>query len=169
MRDLARRRASWRAYQHREQAKRMAAACRARITCPRRFSQQEECGGRLETLVLPGGATTVICPRCDRLKAGVCLECPQPVYGQIGLARRCALHRRLAALRHTAEWRQRNRAYILRANRARYHLHRDEQIAAARRWRQANPEKVRAQNAAGTARRRLRRQLAREQRSAVAA
>jgi hypothetical protein len=163
MRDVARRRASWRAYYQRQRAKVLAQACRA--TCPRRFSQQEECGGRLETLVLPGGATTVVCPRCERLQAGLCLECPQPVYGQRGLARRCAAHHRLAGLRHTAEWRQRNRAYVLRANRARYHLHRDAQIAAARRWRREHPDQVRAQNAAGSARRRARRE---QQRAAAA-
>lgn len=162
MRNLARRRASWRAYYRRKRAKAIAQACRARITCPRRFSQQEECGGRLETLVLPGGATTVVCPRCERLQAGICLECPQPVYGQLGLARRCAEHHRLAGLRQNQEWRQRNLASVLRHNRERYHLHRAEQIAAARRWRREHPDEVRAQNAAGTARRRAARQRQRE-------
>lgn len=169
MRDVARRRASWRAYQRRKAAKARAQACRARITCPRRFSQQEECGGRLETLVLPGGATTTLCPRCERLKAGICLDCPQPVVGRVGVARRCAEHRRLAGLRHSEEWRQRNLAYVKRANRRRYHEHREEQKAASRRWREAHPEKVREQNVRGTARRRLRRQAARRQQQAVAA
>lgn len=169
MRDVARRRASWRAYAHRERAKVMATACRERITCPRRFSQHQECGARLETIVLPGGATTIVCDRCERLESGICLECPLPVYGRVGVARRCAEHRRLAALRQTEEWRQRNLAYVVRANRERYQDHAEEQRAHARQWRIANPEKVRAQNAAGTARRRARRQAARQQVRAVAA
>lgn len=169
MMDIARRRASWRAYQHRKRAQRLAQACRERITCPRHFSQQEDCGGRLETIVLPGGATTIVCPRCERLYAGICLECPRPVYGRVGLARRCVAHHRLAVLRHSEEWRQRNLAYVTRANQRRYADHREEQKAAARRWRLANPEKVRAQSAAGTARRRARREAARQLGRAVAA
>lgn len=157
MRNVARRRATWRAYYHRQRAKVMSAACRERITCPRRFSQHQECGARLETIVLPGGATAIVCHRCERLKSGICLECPLPVYGRVGVARRCAEHRRLAALRQCEEWRQRNLAYVARANRERYQEHPEEQRAYARQWRMENPEKVRAQSAAGTARRRARR------------
>ena len=169
MRNVARRRASWRAYHRRKREQVLAQRRRERATCPRRFGPYEECGGRLETLVLPGGATTIVCPRCDRLKAGICLECPRPVYGQIGLARRCAEHHHLAGLRQHEEWRQRNLAACARADRRRYEAHREEQKAASRRWRQLHPDKVREQTARGTARRRARREALRRLAQQVAA
>lgn len=167
MRNIERRRASWRAYQHRKRAKALAEARLARTTCPFRFNQVEECGGRLETIVLPGGQTKVVCERCERLRAGICLECPRPVAGRIGMARRCAHHLHLAGLRHREAWRQRNLKYCQLANKARYRLHRDEQRAAARRWRRAHPDKVREQTARGTARRRAAREAARARQAAA--
>lgn len=41
------------------------------------------------------------CPKCDRRRAGICADCPQPVHGKVGRAERCQPHQ---VARQRAYW-----------------------------------------------------------------
>ena len=42
------------------------------------------------------GRVVYTCPGCTRRKAGVCVRCPKPVYGKVGVAKYCAWHKVIA-------------------------------------------------------------------------
>lgn len=145
-----RRRMAWRNYQRRQRAADLARRQQSRTTCARRFGSAE-CGGRLETVVLRDGSTAVRCERCERLKAGICLECPRPVDGAVGWARRCAFHHARELRNATRRWRRNNPDRAQRSQRRYYRRHKREHDAASSDWKRAHPEKAKA---AGIARRR---------------
>lgn len=151
----ARRRKQWRDYARRKRARILAEVARSRTTCPRRAGRTE-CGGILETIVLRDGRTALRCPRCERLRAGICLECPAKVYGRVGWARRCRFHFMRACLYQSAKWRANNHKRVIEYHRRRRQLKREELKASCRRWREQNPEKVRAYNEIYKLRRRAR-------------
>lgn len=62
------------------------------------------CAGLLEHEMRPGGAVVTRCPRCDRRRAGLCRDCPRPVYGTVGKAMRCADCAREARRVSEARW-----------------------------------------------------------------
>jgi hypothetical protein len=71
----------------------------AAATCTVRVCGGRACGG---TLIVVAGA--VQCLACNRRRAGICAECPRPVFGTPGKALRCLAHliaqRRRAALKY---------------------------------------------------------------------
>jgi hypothetical protein len=119
-------------------------ATSGRATCPKRFGKYE-CGGVLETLVTRDGRTRVVCPRCERCRAGLCLDCAAPVEGQPGRARRCAYHKRVALTHMQRKYRANNRALVNRRAKLAARQHAQRNANYKRLWRAANPEKVAAQ------------------------
>jgi hypothetical protein len=97
--------------------------------------------GRLETVVLPGGATVSRCSKCARREAGICQHCNKPVYGKSLRSLYCAEHRHEASLR----------------DRRRYTAEHLQEISEkARAKRHANPELYRTYARAYRHRRKLR-------------
>jgi hypothetical protein len=131
----------------------LARARQARRTCPRRFGQYE-CGGLLDTIVLRGGATAIICPRCTRTNAGICLDCPAPVDGKVRWARRCAVCRHRAVRQCDIKYRSNNLELVRRRDREGRRARRAKAAAACRRWRQNHAPRVAAYEAARSPRRR---------------
>lgn len=77
----------------RRQAKRRYAAERQyAVRCPWRMGRHYVCGGRLETIVLPGGTTASHCPKCARRQAGLCQHCNRPVKGRSQKSLYCPVH-----------------------------------------------------------------------------
>lgn len=115
-------------------------------TCPRRFGRHGVCGAVLEADVV-NGKLVVTCPACERFARGICRDCPRPVAGTVHRARRCAVHTALAAKAGAHKYRRLHRAAVnrkskLRMRRPELRAHNTE---LKRAWRQANPDKVRAQ------------------------
>lgn len=137
-------------YARRRRAERQREENQSRTTCGVRRGAGAVCGGVLETVIDRWtGRTTTTCPRCERRKKGICQDCPRPVAGQVGKSLRCEEHT-LAAKRN--DWRrydQRHRESRRRQDRARTRRLTPEQRAhkaeVRRKWRQANPEKLRGQ------------------------
>lgn len=133
---------------------------RTSTTCPRQQGSGR-CGGLLETVVLEGGRTRIVCPLCERRKRGICRDCPRPVEGQIGKAIRCARCKQRARNEQIRMSELRNHERRRRMNKAR----RDElkqtrdprylaRLEYKRAYRKAHPEKIRAQKQRSWARRR---------------
>src|SRR5438046_842328 len=76
-------------YARRKRERKLAEANRSSTTCQRKQGSGH-CGAILETVVLEGGRTRIVCPLCERRKRGVCQDCPRPVEGRVGTALRCA-------------------------------------------------------------------------------
>jgi hypothetical protein len=114
--------------------------------CPRKFGPYAVCGAVLEMITVDG-KLVVTCPACERLRRGICLECPSPVDGTVGAARRCRVHKKAAHLAEAERYRERNRD----AHNRRQKLYmrqpevRARNLTNLRDWRRANPEKVKAQ------------------------
>lgn len=93
-------------------------ANRTALTCRHRTGRGV-CGGSLETVIRMGGATAIVCQRCERRKAGRCVDCGQQVDGALRLALRCApcrkaacvASRRLYQVRYPERVRQSSREY----------------------------------------------------------
>lgn len=134
-----------REYARRRRERLLTDARQGRGTCPRRFGRFGICGGVLQTAVLRGGSTVTTCPRCERFKAGICRDCPQPVAGQVRKARRCAgctaqsHHESIVAYRTT------NRVLVNRRAKLAARKNRQRNNNYKRLWRAAYPEKVAAQ------------------------
>lgn len=115
-------------------------------TCPRKFGRYGVCGAVLESDIVRG-KLVVSCPACERFQRGVCRDCPRLVDGMPRRARRCAVHTALAATMAGGAYRTRHREVVNR--KAKLFMRRPEVRArnteAKRAWRQANPDKVRAQ------------------------
>ncbi len=138
------RRAHDRAMKRQQRRRRYLAACMGRATCPKRFGRYE-CGGLLELVVLHDGSTAIHCPRCERLRAGICLECPRPVAGAVGWSRRCLEHTRLEhGRRSSRRWRLHHPRDARRAWRTYHQRHKAARNAAARAWRLTHPDQVAA-------------------------
>jgi len=142
-----RRRQDTRSARRRRGAK-LARARQGRRTCPRRFGRHGICGASLETVVLPGGHTRIVCRSCERFERGLCAECPRPVAGRVRWARRCAACRLRTHRTHLRRRRRADRRRLNAERRAAYAA--DPALRArirARRaaWRRAHPERVRVQ------------------------
>lgn len=87
----AKQRARWRRRYRREAARRDARARVGCTHCPHQIGRRV-CMGRLETVVLPGGATKTICPNCARREAGICQRCDLPVAGKTRKSLYCRHH-----------------------------------------------------------------------------
>jgi hypothetical protein len=115
-------------------------------TCPRKFGRYGVCGAVIEADVV-NGKLIVSCPACERFQRGICRDCPRPVAGMPRRSRRCAVHTALAATIAGGTYRTRHREVVNR--KAKLFMRRPEVRArntkAKRVWRQANPDKVRAQ------------------------
>src|SRR5438270_928209 len=86
---VADRRTYAREYARQRREAKLSALQRTSTTCPRQQGTGR-CGGLLETIILEGGRTRIMCPLCERRKRGICRDCPRPVEGQVGRAIRCA-------------------------------------------------------------------------------
>ena len=142
------RRRTWREYATRQREKEMEARRAGRHRCPRRFGRFGLCDARLEVRTDGNGGAHVVCPECERLARGICADCPRPVVGTIGKARRCAECRRKANRASMRRSGERHREENNRRDRARYNE--DAEIRRRRNnykklWRLANPDKVAAQ------------------------
>lgn len=139
------RRAYQRAYTRRRRAAALLAANRGATHCQRRQGQSV-CGGRLEDRPDRLGRMQVICPRCERRAAGLCRDCPRPVYGKRGFAIRCQACNLKAHAVASAKSLELNRTERNRRWRQRHKARTPEQKAldAARKraWRLAHPEHI---------------------------
>lgn len=134
-------------YARRQAAKKLAAAQRSARVCPRKFGRFGTCGTVLEHVIVQG-RVVVVCAGCDRMARGICRDCPRRVDGQVGKARYCAEHKRLADAKHAAKYRATHRPELAaRAKRAYQEdeQKRQERIARNKRWRMLNPDGVKAQ------------------------
>jgi hypothetical protein len=125
----------------------LAEQLRASHTCPRRQGPGI-CGGKIRTEIGQLGQTILVCEACERRKAGICRDCPAPVYGKRGRATRCAKHAEVARVEAVRASVERNHDAVLERARAYYRDNddvRQRRIEYKRAWRKANPEKVRAQ------------------------
>lgn len=110
------------------------------------------CGTVLEARTDGNGRTIVVCPMCERRRAGICRDCPAPVAGQVGKSVRCARCKVLAQKAHIAAA-HRRRADEIAARRRQQHRQKAKRRDASylrkleykRAWRKANRDKVRAQ------------------------
>ena len=111
---LARKRTNWRAgnrrYRSRVQRRRWLEQTRGRQRCAYRLGGRRTCRGLLEVVFDRLGRMGLVCPICERRKAGVCQDCPRPVEGRKGTALRCREHKRAALLRHRRVWARNDRA-----------------------------------------------------------
>lgn len=140
-----------REHARRQRQQRLQERNRTAATCQRRHGQGM-CGAVLETVVLAGGRTAVVCPLCERRKRGICRDCPAPVEGRVGTAVRCAVHKECARRVRVAQHRERNKDEIRRRHRQLWREQRrrkDERdqrrLEYNRAWRKANRDKIRAQ------------------------
>lgn len=112
------------------------------VTCPRKFGRNATCGAVLEFITVDGHLVER-CWACARMARGICRDCPRPVYGAVGKARRCAAHHHLA-YNHREKLRMRQPET------------RRRNLDNMRAWRNANPDRVRANLKAQRLRRKLR-------------
>ena len=139
-----------RVYAAKVRARKLAAANASSTHCTRRAGPGR-CGGRLETRIVELGRTEVVCPRCERRKAGLCLRCPRPVYGQRGRAIYCAACHKRANAEAAAKSGELHREARLRRSREYYQLNaerRQRRNEYKKAYRAANPEKVKGYKAA---------------------
>lgn len=140
------RRKSNSAWARRNRARKLDARRQSARTCPRRFGAGF-CGGVLESDIV-NGALVVTCPLCERFERGICRDCPRPVDGATGRARRCTRCKVIALDACVAMYVTRNKEELRVKARRRYQT--DDAIRQAnneykKAWRKANPEKVKAQ------------------------
>lgn len=137
-----------RLWRRRKYEKALAARSRGQATCSRRFGRFGACGGVLETDVQRDGSTVTTCPRCERLKAGLCLDCGCRVAGTVRRARRCAIcteRERIAAQRR---YKERHREAVNRRAKLAARVRMADPIERARRlaqkkaWRENNVVRV---------------------------
>lgn len=62
----------------------------AAVRCPKKIGGTYRCGGLMRPRTDAIGRMLWDCPRCARFAAGICQDCPAPVDGVVGKARRCA-------------------------------------------------------------------------------
>lgn len=119
------------------------------LYCQRKHGRDGLCGARLRFDSDGRGGMVTSCERCARFLRGICLECPAPVAGKVGKARRCALHRKLFNQAVQDRYKAAHRDEVRAKGRARYQNltpeERERRLALKRAWRQANPKKVRGQ------------------------
>lgn len=123
----------------------MTAAGEVQGRCTRRFGRFGVCDAVLQSRTDGQGAEEIYCPRCERLAQGICVDCPRPVDGTVGRARRCRRCRQRAATASMRRSHDRHRKAINARARARYQADpelRARSNASKRRWRLANPERV---------------------------
>ncbi len=119
--------------------------------CPRRFGLYGKCNARLIHEITREGYIRVCCPACDRMTRGICADCPRRVEGNARRARRCAQCKRRehdAAVERHRRKDPKHRRCLQRAAFARQQAdpeRRERSLSYKKAWRQANPEKVRAQ------------------------
>lgn len=149
---VADRRTYQRRYAARRQAERLARANLHATHCQRRHGPGV-CGGTLTDRVDRAlGRVVRECPRCARRLAGICRDCPLPVYGQRGKAIRCAVCAKRA------------QDAAVQASKERHH---EENLARAKARYQNDPEVRARRNAYKRLYRKLRRdQVAKEKRRA---
>jgi hypothetical protein len=82
-------------------ARKVAERNRCATHCQFRIGKHGLCGGRLEDVVDRLGRLHVVCRRCERRKAGVCLDCPRKTQG---MAWRCTDCTRKAERHYNARW-----------------------------------------------------------------
>jgi hypothetical protein len=142
-----RRRKYHREYAARSRAEALAVRQGNAGRCVRRFGKWGVCGARLDVEINRLGQTIASCPACDRVARGICRDCPAPVAGQLGYARRCAAHQKLERLAASRRWSKAHPDRVRAKNRARSldperHA---RTLEYKRAWRKANPAKVRQQ------------------------
>lgn len=139
------RRARSTAWCRRDRERKLAEANRGARVCQHRHGSGV-CGGALEYRTDRIGRLLTHCPRCARRKAGLCRDCPRPVYGTLGVAIRCHACNLRKQQENARAYRQRNREERNARWRARYRetpAEQKAQVAVKRRlWRLANPDKV---------------------------
>jgi hypothetical protein len=143
----AHRRADQRRYEQRKRDRAWLAAARGRRTCPFKQGLYGVCRGVLEEITIDG-RLVIHCPRCERRRRGLCQDCPRPVTGRVGSARRCASCRTRFRQRSIRAYQECNREKRNARNRDRYFANaeaRERKLAYKRAWRKAHPDKVRAQ------------------------
>lgn len=126
-----------------------AAEAMNRERCPRFLSRGLRCRALLHSRVVHG-ETVPFCPRCDRKRKGLCVDCGKaPVNGRVGYAVRCAGCQRLALLTNTQRYQERHpdrikRAWVARKRRLECDpAAKTESSERKRLWRLANPAKKR--------------------------
>jgi len=119
--------------------------------CPRRFGLYGVCRALLFYETTRDGGVRVRCLACERMKRGLCADCPRRVEGASRRARRCAACKRIehtrASERHTRkdpDRRQRMQRKAFQRLQADPERH-ERALEYKQAWRQANPKKVRAQ------------------------
>jgi hypothetical protein len=120
-------------------------------TCPKRFGKHGVCGAVLVSDTV-AGSLVVSCPACERFARGICRDCPAPVDGKPRHARRCAPCKAKALRAMHDKYVENNHDLVTRRAREYGRQHRQQRADYKRLWRQANPDKVRAQKARGTQR-----------------
>lgn len=103
---------------------------------------------RLGGSTLTYATARLVCPKCERRRAGICQDCPARVEGATGKALRCARCKRRARRHSDKKCRSRPeiRRRIAARGRRRYRTdaaYRDRRRAAGRDWARRNPEKKR--------------------------
>jgi len=126
-----------REWRRRKYERRLAVLNRGAMTCQRRFGRFGICGGALHV----GG----VCHRCERLKLGLCADCPAPVAGMVRKARRCAACAKRAFLESMARYRETHRALVNRRAKNAARKNRQRNADYKRLWRAANRDKMAAQ------------------------
>lgn len=138
-----------REFARRKRRRRWEAATSGRSTCPARLGPRAVCGARLERFTDGNGRVLVRCPLCERKARGICRECPLPVDGRPGFSLRCRVHKAAQLRRAHAKHRRDHHAEILanakRRREAEPPERRQAKLAYKKLYRQAHPEKVKAQ------------------------
>lgn len=89
------RRAQWRETARRNRLKRQEHAALHKGRCQvKRNGSGKICGSKLETVLVRDALgvvmdSRVVCPSCERRRAGLCQRCPRPVRGRVGFALYC--------------------------------------------------------------------------------
>ena len=119
--------------------------------CPRRFGHYGVCGARLFSETTRKGTVRIRCPACERMARGICMNCPNPVDGYPGKARRCRsckTKEKIAATRRCEQKDPARRKRMHKEAHDRYFAdpkRRQRKLDYKRAWRQAHPDLVAAQ------------------------
>ncbi len=128
-----------------KQRRRALEAANAQARTCQRKAGAHPCGGVLyDHIDRTLGRVVRRCPLCERREAGICRDCPRPVYGAVGKALRCALHADLVRKASIARWAREHRDLVLAKARAAYAdpVVREKRNAYKRLWRKAHRDKV---------------------------
>lgn len=145
------RRPDWRRYAQRQRDRKLEAANRGRRTCAWRQGKYGECGGVLEHDVDRAGRVIVTCLRCERRRRGICQDCPNPVEGRVGSARRCRACKHQEKKAAYERYRARHPEVVARWLRATKQLKYTDparyahRLATKRRWRERNKARIKLQ------------------------